>query len=486
VVSLLYFIIAQPYRWVLLLGASAYFYMYFIPIYILILLGTILIDYAAGLGLEKIRTQYWRKVLLIISIITNIGILAFFKYYNFFIENINLVLHGYLNTSPLPFLEIILPVGLSFHTFQALSYTIEVYRGNQAAEKHLGIYALYVLFYPQLVAGPIERPQNVLHQFRETHTFDYQRVTDGLKLMAWGLFKKVVIADRLAIIVDTVYAAPNNYDGIVLITASLFFAFQIYCDFSGYSDIALGSAKVMGYRLMLNFNSPYLSASVSEFWKRWHISLSTWFRDYLYISLGGNRVQWWRWYFNLWFVFLVSGFWHGARWTFVIWGALHGAYLIAGLLRDKRLPNWKNWVQTKPWLHFLAVSGTFGLVAVAWVFFRAKTLADAWYVLSHLHVGVFNKLSQLSEYAAGDFFAKFFLAHDYFSAWDWYASFGLIGFLFLTDKLNYHNHATQETPLIARVNRLAWLPRWGIYYLLVFSILFLGKYESVQFIYFQF
>src|SRR5678815_1064118 len=225
-------------------------------------------------------------------------------------------------SNPVPFLKIILPIGLSFHTFQAMSYTIEVYRGNQKAERNFGIYALYVMFYPQLVAGPIERPQNLLHQFYENHKFDYERVVNGLKLILWGFFKKLVIADRLALYVGAVYNNPTHHTGLSFIMATIFFAFQIYCDFSGYSDIAIGAAKVMGFKLMTNFNRPYFARSISEFWKRWHISLSTWFKDYLYISLGGNRVSVPRWYFNLFIVFLVSGLWHGANWTYIIWGCL--------------------------------------------------------------------------------------------------------------------------------------------------------------------
>ncbi len=320
IVTLLYFAVPHKYRWLLLLLSSCYFYMCFIPVYILILGFTIVVDYFAGIFLE-IKNTAKRKYFLIASLIANIGVLAVFKYYNFINENLTIILHGTGFHNPIPYLSILLPIGLSFHTFQAMSYTIEIYRGNLKAERHFGIYALYVMFYPQLVAGPIERPQNLIHQFYEKHIFDYQRITDGLKLMAWGLFKKVVIADRLAILVNQVYDNPTNYKGLPLIFATIFFSFQIFCDFSGYSDMAIGAAKVMGFKLMTNFNRPYSSKSISEFWKRWHISLSTWFRDYLYISFGGNRVSIPRWYFNLFFVFLVSGLWHGAKWTFVIWGA---------------------------------------------------------------------------------------------------------------------------------------------------------------------
>jgi alginate O-acetyltransferase complex protein AlgI len=301
IVTILYFVFPYRFRWALLLAASCYFK----PIYILILGFTIIIDYYAGIYIEQSEGKK-RKFYLTLSLIANIGVLAVFKYYNFLNLNLTWLLEGFSLKNPVSFLSIALPVGLSFHTFQAMSYTIEVYRGNQKAEHHFGIYALYVMFYPQLVAGPIERPQNVLHQFYEKHDFDYQRVTDGLKLMAWGMFKKVVISDRLAVMVSQVYNDPYQQTGVPLLVGTICFSIQIFCDFSGYSDIALGSAEVMGFRLMKNFDRPYYAKTISEFWKRWHISLSTWFRDYLYISLGGNRVSKWRREYNLFIVFLVS------------------------------------------------------------------------------------------------------------------------------------------------------------------------------------
>jgi D-alanyl-lipoteichoic acid acyltransferase DltB (MBOAT superfamily) len=289
--------------------------------------------------------------------------------------------------NPMPFLKIILPIGLSFHTFQAMSYTIEVYRRKQKAERHFGIYALYVMFYPQLVAGPIERPQNLLHQFREKYVFEYDRVLEGLKLMLWGLFKKITIADRLAIYVNAVYNNPHQHNGKSFAVATVFFAFQIYCDFSGYSDIAIGVAKVMGFKLMTNFNRPYFAANISEFWKRWHISLSTWFRDYLYISLGGSRVSVPRWYFNLLLVFLISGLWHGANWTFIIWGALNGFYLVFAIIsqRPREKFNKITGIGKLPALnHMLQILITFMLSCFAWIFFRANNLSDALLIIKKI------------------------------------------------------------------------------------------------------
>jgi D-alanyl-lipoteichoic acid acyltransferase DltB (MBOAT superfamily) len=356
--------------------ASCVFYCAFIPAYIFILFFTILIDYFAGILIENAAGRK-RKGLLVLSLVSNIGVLAVFKYYNFFIENVDMLLQAsHLSVRPLPLLHIILPIGLSFHTFQAMSYTIEVYRGNQRPERHFGIYALYVLFYPQLVAGPIERPQNLLHQFHERHDPDPGMIGSGLRLMAWGYFKKMVVADHLAMYVDKVFGPPIRFAGIPTLIAVLFFSFQIYCDFSAYSDIARGAARVMGIRLMRNFNFPYFSRSIREFWGRWHISLSTWFRDYLYIPLGGNRTGMLRWCFNIMVVFLLSGIWHGANWTFVIWGALHGLYLIAGHFAGR-------WTYRAPVLRHLRLPGffhtfvVFMLVTFGWILFRSPGIAPA-------------------------------------------------------------------------------------------------------------
>ncbi len=344
VVTSLYYSLPYRFRWIMLLAASCYFYMAFVPIYILILGFTIAIEYFAGIFIESTEGKK-RKLYLICSLVANIGVLALFKYYNFLNDNLTLLL-GHLHVNnPIPILKILLPIGLSFHTFQAMSYTIEVYRGKQKAERNFGMYSLYVMFYPQLGTGPIERPQNLLPQLKAEHPFDSANVTSGLRLIAWGLFKKVVIADRLAILVDNVYSKPHHYNGISLAIATLFFTYQIYCDFSGYTDIAIGTARVMGIKLMQNFNNPFQAKSLPEFWTRWHISLSTWFRDYLYIPLGGNRVALPRHLFNLFFVFLIGGLWHGAHWTFIAWGALHGFYLIFGFLTKKpREKNfYRNW-----------------------------------------------------------------------------------------------------------------------------------------------
>jgi alginate O-acetyltransferase complex protein AlgI len=331
-----------------------------------------------------------------------LGSFVFFKYYDFIIANINEATHGslpflkdlwisqpiiqgnnylnqYLNNffrTDLRLLEtIILPIGLSFHTFQAMSYTIEVYRGNQKAEHHFGIYALYVMFYPQLVAGPIERPQNVLPQFRNKKYFNYNNLLSGLRLMGWGLFKKVVIADRLSIYVNNIYDHPSEFHWLNLVIATVFFAIQIYCDFSGYSDIAIGAAKTMGFDLMTNFKRPYYATNIRSFWERWHISLSTWFRDYVYIPLGGSRKGFGRQLLNLAIVFVLSGIWHGANWTFAIWGTLHAFYLVVYLLY-KQFFYRPNLEKNIIWNVF-SWAITMSAICFAWIFFRASNLSQA-------------------------------------------------------------------------------------------------------------
>jgi alginate O-acetyltransferase complex protein AlgI len=471
VVTTLYFAIPYKYRWFLLLASSCYFYMAFVPIYILILGFTIVIDYFAGIFIEN-AVDKRRKFFLICSLIANIGVLAVFKYYNFLNQNFSFLMHGFGMSNPIPYLSILLPIGLSFHTFQAMSYTIEVYRGHQKAERHFGIYSLYVMFYPQLVAGPIERPQNLLHQFREKYDFDYDRITSGLRLMGWGLFKKVVIADRLAIAVDTVYNNPHHHNSLSLLIATFFFSFQIFCDFSGYSDMAIGAARIMGFKLMTNFNAPYRAKSINEFWKRWHISLSSWFRDYLYISLGGNRVTIPRWYLNLFIVFLVSGLWHGANWTFVIWGALHGFYLVFALVsnRLKKDPNKEFFFNRVP---FLSVLTTFLLATFAWIFFRANNLDSAFYIVQHMFSGIPDLVNKVISHQP-------VLEYIGLSKRDMILSVLLIIFL---ESVHHIQSKKNISEIICA--KPAYF-RWTVYYGVVLAIIFLGVFENRQFIYFQF
>ncbi len=338
----MYFTTPQRWRWLLLLGASYYFYAAWRPEYVVLIFASTVVDYLCGRGMGRFRRARVRKLLLSLSVGTNLGFLFAFKYLSFFNESIRAAFDQFNIFYGVPAFDILLPVGISFYTFQSLSYTIDVYRERTPPEKHFGIFALYVSFFPQLVAGPIERSYRLLPQFYAHQRFDPDRVVSGLRLMLWGFFLKIVVADRLALFVNEVYADPGAYSGSALLLGTYFFAFQIFADFAGYSCIAIGAAGVMGYDLMENFRRPYFAASIREFWGRWHISLSTWFRDYLYIPLGGNRVSRWRWYVNLFAVFVISGLWHGAAWTFVVWGALHGAYLVVSLVTsDLRDHAWR-------------------------------------------------------------------------------------------------------------------------------------------------
>lgn len=462
IVTLLYFAIPHKIRWVLLLVSSCIFYAFFKWEYIFILWFTIVIDYFAGIWIDRSEGTK-RKIALGVSLVANIGVLALFKYYYFIIDNVNRVSFRIDGSTYDPLWDFVMPIGLSFHTFQAMSYTIEVYRGHQKVERHFGIYALYVMFYPQLVAGPIERPQNILHQFYKKFNFDEARVVSGLRLMLWGLFKKIVIADNFATYSDLVFNDVSKYQGFPLVVAILFYSIQIYCDFSGYSDIAIGSARVMGFKLMRNFERPYLSKSISEFWKRWHISLSTWFRDYLYIPMGGNRVAIPRWYLNIMVVFLVSGLWHGASWNFVIWGALHGVYQIVGhLTRNVQSavfnPLGKFGGLLQNWI-------TVALVVFAWIFFRAETFADARYFAYNLFTTSSHSAQEVLDMISVQKLVTLFL--------------GLVT-LYFVEKM-------QERISVGEwVEQKPQWQRWGIYYFFTFFILIFGYFGAMQFIYFQF
>ncbi|EDS77455.1 probable poly(beta-D-mannuronate) O-acetylase [Clostridium botulinum C str. Eklund] len=468
----IYFLIPHKYRWMLLLISSYYFYMSWNPKYIVLIFTTTLISYLSGIYIEKAENIRKKKFYLNFSIISNLVILFIFKYFNFFNNSLREVFNNFNLYYGIPNFKLLLPVGISFYTFQSLIYSIDVYRGNKSAEKHFGIFALYVSFFPQLVAGPIERSDRLLPQFYENHNFDYERVTDGLKIMAWGYFKKVVIADRLSIVVNTVYNNPTEYKGLPLIVASVFFAFQIFCDFSGYSDIAIGSAKVMGFDLMKNFDKPYFSKTIAEFWRRWHISLSTWFRDYLYIPMGGNRVRKSRYYFNIFFTFLISGLWHGASWTFVVWGALHGVYQIIGYITKNIREKFVNIIGLSkiPKVHdFIKVVITFILVDFAWIFFRANSMSDAIYIIKNL----FN----ISSSSHTGINILFNLGLDKVSF-----IVGIVSILIMETV-----HLIQEKiDIIENLEKSPIVFRWLCYYTVIFSIIVFGVFQQSQFIYFQF
>jgi alginate O-acetyltransferase complex protein AlgI len=418
----------------------------------------------------------------VVSIMSNVGVLAIFKYYNFFVTNIDELLHMLgIQTRHIPLLKWILPIGLSFHTFQAMSYTIEVYRGHQKAERHFGIYALYVMFYPQLVAGPIERPQNMLHQFHEEKHFNTADVTSGLRLMMWGLMQKMLIADRIAPITEDVFRHPERYSSFSVLLGAFLFAFQIFCDFAGYSDIALGSARVMGFKLMVNFNRPFVSRNVTDFWRRWHISLSTWFNDYLFGPIAVSLRTWGKWAIVMaaFITFFISGLWHGAAWTFIAFGVFHGIILIYEFLTRKsrkklgqKLPSWA-WDKLT-WLC------TFCCLIFAWVFFRAPDMHTAWYIVSRLPAGLEQTLSLALPRNWNAAHMSDLLGPLGAQSGDIVLSLVLI---LLLESGHYFQSKNDVGAFLAK--RPAYL-RWAIYYIGVVLILWLKVDNNQAFIYFQF
>lgn len=388
-VALLYFVLPKKpiFKTGLLLIAGYVFYMYANPALGILLLGTTAVSYLAALRIEKTEKKSTKTLWLSLSLVVCLGVLFFFKYFDFLSSSVGHAVGFFGGTDDPLLLHLVLPVGISFYTFQTLSYVIDVYRGDIQAERNFFYYALFVSFFPQLVAGPIERPENLLPQLKEIHTFEKDDFLRGISVMLLGFFKKIVVADGIAVYVEKVYGAPKTAPGAAVLLATVLFAVQIYCDFSGYTDIATGCARILGIRLMKNFDHPYLATSVREFWSRWHISLSSWLRDYLYIPLGGNRKGKGRTLLNIFLVFLASGLWHGAAWTFVVWGAIHGLYQILGRLTAK---------PRSALLRKLSLSEdgapvvwcrrvwTFLFVDFAWLFFRADTLSDAGILLRQL------------------------------------------------------------------------------------------------------
>ena len=464
----LYFFLPYRARLLMLFAASFYFYAYWNASYIFLLLGTALVDYVAGRLLDDtpLENTRRRKIILFVSMFVNLSVLFTFKYFNFFTASIITTLNG-LGIPVDPFaIQVILPVGISFYTFQSMAYTIDVYRQHLRAERNVLRFLTFIAFFPQLVAGPIERATNLLPQFKVQHQFDAARVVEGLRYILWGAFKKMVIADRLAIYVNTVYNDVGAHTGAPLIMATVFFAIQIYCDFSGYTDIAIGTARILGFDLMENFRQPYVSKSLTEFWRRWHISLSTWFRDYLYVPLGGNRKGFARTLLNLFIVFLVSGLWHGANWTFVIWGALHGLGVVIETVVNRQRGD-KPALIPAP----LRWALTMVIVCLAWVFFRANTVQDAFYVLGNM----FNFS------AANDVFAPFAGAL-FVPQTEFWLSIGIIGLLmawdFVDNARRAHNHILHTRTVF----------RWAAYYALGFGIMLSLAYglTAQEFIYFQF
>jgi D-alanyl-lipoteichoic acid acyltransferase DltB (MBOAT superfamily) len=429
--------------------------MAFVPQYILILFFIIVIDYSTAIAIER-SSGHTKKYWLVASLLSNILLLCFFKYFNFLNENLE-ILFSWIGMDFHRFnLDIILPIGLSFHTFQSMSYTIEVYKGRQKAERHIGYFANYVLFFPQMVAGPIERYETLGNELRAEHKPDYRNFSDGFRLILFGLFIKMAIADNIAPLVNEVYLEPLKFHSLEVFAAIILFSFQIYADFYGYSTIAVGCARLLGIRIMDNFKTPYLSRSVSEFWTRWHISLSTWFKDYLYIPLGGNRVKLLRWSANILIVFMVSGLWHGASWTFVIWGALDGIMLLleryfSKIFKFKIKEEWS-------FFNILLCVKTFLVTSFIWVFFRAENFAKA--------SDIFTALLQNNELS--------------FSANFSYLPFVFTALLLLSDFFIYGSRFDKKlqsffTPY-----------RWAVYTVLIFCLFALSGTQKFAFIYFQF
>jgi alginate O-acetyltransferase complex protein AlgI len=480
-VVLAHFLLPDRFRWVLLLVASYFFYMYWKPEYAILIFGSTVIDFYLSKKMYELPERRARLPYLLVSLGVNLGLLFFFKYFNFFNGEAAGLAAAMGVDYAVPALNVLLPVGISFYTFQTLSYSIDVYYGHLKPEPHFGKFALFVSFFPQLVAGPIERASRFLPQLQRETRWDYPRVVSGLKQMTWGFFKKVVIADRLSLYVDTVYSSPGDYQGLPLILATYFFAFQIYADFSGYSDIAIGAARVLGYDLMENFRRPYFARSISEFWKRWHISLSTWFRDYLYIPLGGNRVGRLRWYLNLFTVFVVSGAWHGANWTFMVWGALHGGYLVAAILTEglrERIGKTVTVAGRPVFGRWWEVFVVFHLSLLAWIFFRAASVSDAFLVMERSWIDLGTQLSAVMSLDAR-YLDALLVGGVGVSRFDFVASLLLVVFLYAAELVI--EQGWHETKLGKRpVARMIW------YDLLVMACLLLGVFGQTQFIYFQF
>lgn len=487
VIFLLYWAVPRKWRWVLLFTSSYFFYASWGPEYILVLLLTTVISYYAALYMERAGKQRDKapdsrkgrraasaaKTALVLSILFCAGLLFFFKYLNFFSENVAALLQRF-SISMQPFtLQLALPIGISFYLFQTISYLVDVYKGKIPAERHFGIYAVYISFFPKIMQGPIERGASLLPQLHKPRRFHYKEASYSLKLMAWGFFKKLVLADGLSIYVNQVYGDLPSYTGFALVLATFFYAIQLYCDFSGYTDIALGSAGILGIRLSPNFRSPYFSSSIKDFWGKWHISLSSWLRDYIYIPLGGNRVGHIRHSLNIMITFLISGLWHGASWNYVLWGGIHGAFqVIEGFFPwNKKGSRFQTDRRLHALLCIVTVPVTFLLVCFAWIFFRAATFQDALYVLQNMFTGIGSPYTYIHDCALQ-------------------MGLTLTSLLFHClplIPLFFFDLASLKTDVIALISRQRFFIRWPVYILLLLVILlFSEKGVTTEFIYMQF
>lgn len=463
IVTVLYYSVPERWSMLVLLLASCYFYASWNSYLICLLVGSSLVDYVAAIRISETDSLFKKRLLLSCSVSANLGLLFTFKYFNFFMQSAQYVAQATGSSWIAPAYNIILPVGISFYTFQIMSYTIDVYKGELDAERDFVRFLLFVTFFPQLVAGPIERAGALLSQFGIRKPFCYEDAVVGLRTFLGGMLLKVVVADNVAPYVDAVYNNVHDYTGWPLLFATYLFAFQIFSDFAGYSYMAIGIARTLGFTLMENFRQPYLAHSVPDFWRRWHISLSTWFRDYLYIPLGGSRVGFNRMACNLFATFLVSGLWHGASWTFVVWGALNGAYSVGALFIPASVVN----VIPK----LLRQGMTFGLICFSWIFFRANSVHDAWYVVTHL----FGNITQVSNI----FLLRRAVVVGRTMSAEWLFGITLIVWISMVVQA-YAGHIRYALGALPQYGR------WSLYYAAVGALFLLGEFGGSQFIYFQF
>lgn len=470
VIITVYYMIPHRFRWFILLVGSYYFYMSWNPALIILILITTIITYISA---RLMKYDKWRKTLMIISVISCLGILFFFKYFELLVSTVVSIANLTLLSIDNPTLNILLPVGISFYTFQTLSYVIDVYNKKIEPEKHFGIYALFICFFPQLVAGPIERPQNLIPQLKTEKLFSYDKAIYGVKLMIWGFFKKIVIADSVASFVNLAYNNVEAANSVALVIATFLFAIQIFCDFSAYTDIARGCANILGIDLMDNFKQPYLSKNIKEFWSRWHISLSSWFRDYVYIPMGGNRVKKQRFYFNLLVTFVLSGLWHGANYTFIVWGLLHGLYLVVyNLIKGKSNSLESNINIVKA----INVTFTFLIVCFAWIFFRANSMNDAIIIVDKVFSSTLFQVESIIN-------AISFMGLNNIG--------NMITLVISISILIAYEIASKRNDVIDKVSKMNVVFRWSMYTILsllvlVFKLIQMSRGQVNDFIYFQF
>ncbi|WP_188462418.1 MBOAT family O-acyltransferase [Bizionia arctica] len=469
IVFLLYWFVASrkiSYQNILILASSYFFYGWWNWKFLFLIVFSSFLDFYLAKAISKTSKIQHRKLFLSLSIIANLGLLGIFKYYNFFIDSFSTAFSFFGQNINPDYLQLILPIGISFYTFQTLSYTIDVYRKKIDSTNNILAFFCFVSFFPQLVAGPIERASNLLPQFFKKRSFNYEKAVDGSRQMLWGFFKKIVIADNCAYYVSAIFNDANEHSGSTLVLGAVLFAFQIYGDFSGYSDIAIGTAKLFGFEFKQNFAFPYFSKNIADFWRRWHISLTTWFRDYLYIPLGGSRVSNLKTYRNIFIVFIISGFWHGANWTFIVWGLLHFLYYVPTIQLNKNKISLKNNTVNSTLSHLnsgIKMLFTFSLVTFAWIFFRADSIKDAFAYIN----GIFSKsLFTLPQFIAEEklWIVLFFIAFQMFIEWQG----------------RFNNHALERFGI-----QFPKYVRYGFYYGLVMIIFLFGSKQE-QFIYFQF